>query len=141
LPERERVKDAAKIGTLTALAVASLPPTPSLCARFGTRSRRRRQDPRTPDIHKKCSKRGFDGQVKAWRKQLHSLFPDDTVGPRQHGGEAVDGQGTAAAEVGDNQTQRKGAGQGSSLDYIFAPSAPETEVAGGLSEEDLYEGL
>eukprot|EP00908_Phaeocystis_cordata_P003871 Transcript_1425.p5 GENE.Transcript_1425~~Transcript_1425.p5 ORF type:complete len:269 (-),score=89.39 Transcript_1425:792-1598(-) len=27
--------------------------------------------PRTPDIQQDCSKRQFDGQIKAWRRQLH----------------------------------------------------------------------
>ena len=34
-------------------------------------------DPVTPDITKKCSKRSFDGQVKAWKRQLHALFNDE----------------------------------------------------------------
>mmetsp|Transcript_5094 Transcript_5094/g.13305 ORF Transcript_5094/g.13305 Transcript_5094/m.13305 type:complete len:187 (-) Transcript_5094:86-646(-) len=31
-------------------------------------------DPCTPDIRQKCSKRSWDGQVKAWRRQLHQFF-------------------------------------------------------------------
>ena len=27
--------------------------------------------PRTPDVHKKCSKRAFDGLVRQWRRRLH----------------------------------------------------------------------
>ena len=35
--------------------------------------------PRTPDIAKDVSKRTFDGQVKAWRRQLHLWDPPEAV--------------------------------------------------------------
>ena len=47
---------------------------------FGTKRHKRRRrgripvDPCTPDIRQKCSKRSWDGQVKAWRRQLHQFF-------------------------------------------------------------------
>ena len=36
--------------------------------------------PRTPDITRVVSKRTFDGQVKAWRRQLHLWDPPEAVG-------------------------------------------------------------
>ena len=36
--------------------------------------------PRTPDIARDVSKRTFDGQVKAWRRQLHLWDPPEAVG-------------------------------------------------------------
>ena len=35
--------------------------------------------PRTPDIHRECSKRAFDGFVKVWRRQLHSWDDDQPM--------------------------------------------------------------
>lgn len=35
------------------------------------KSRRPKTVPRTPDVHKKCSKRAFDGLVRQWRRRLH----------------------------------------------------------------------
>lgn len=29
----------------------------------------------TPDVHKACSKRAFEGLVKKWRRQLHAWDP------------------------------------------------------------------
>ncbi len=36
-----------------------------------TRKKRPKTVPRTPDVHKKCSKRAFDGLVRQWRRRLH----------------------------------------------------------------------
>lgn len=36
------------------------------------REMRTKKDPRTPDVHQVCSKRAFDGQVRKWRRALHS---------------------------------------------------------------------
>ncbi|KAL6768904.1 HBP1 [Auxenochlorella protothecoides x Auxenochlorella symbiontica] len=47
--------------------------------------RRRNKDPSTPDVHKACSKRAFDGQIKKWRRQLHEWDP-----PTQEAGAADD---------------------------------------------------
>ena len=38
---------------------------------YPNKSKRPRNLPRTPDVHKKCSKRAFDGQVRSWRRKLH----------------------------------------------------------------------
>jgi len=35
------------------------------------RKRYERNHPSTPNIHEECSKRQFDGRVKAWRRMLH----------------------------------------------------------------------
>ncbi len=35
------------------------------------RKKRPKTVPRTPDVHKKCSKRAFDGLVRQWRRRLH----------------------------------------------------------------------
>jgi hypothetical protein len=40
------------------------------------RTRRGKDDPRTPDIHRKCSKRAFDGLVRSWRRALHKYDPE-----------------------------------------------------------------
>eukprot|EP00164_Ancoracysta_twista_P000628 GFYU01000833.1.p1 GENE.GFYU01000833.1~~GFYU01000833.1.p1 ORF type:complete len:304 (+),score=90.50 GFYU01000833.1:336-1247(+) len=41
--------------------------------------KRGREDPRTPDIHRVCSKRCFDGQLRKWRRDLHKWDPEDAV--------------------------------------------------------------
>ena len=35
--------------------------------------------PRTPDLNRRCSKRTFDGLVKAWRKDLHRCSPRNGI--------------------------------------------------------------
>ena len=100
-----------------------------------SRSRRRRQDPRTPDIHKKCSKRGFDGQVKAWRKQLHALFPS-TANDQQGLKEA-----TPSRQASEPQRRRAEKKLSSDLDYIFAvPSSSEPRAPGGVKDAAAEEG-
>ncbi|KAL4421471.1 hypothetical protein ABPG75_010762 [Micractinium tetrahymenae] len=44
--------------------------------------RNRKTDPITPNVYQVCSKRAFEGQVKKWRRMLHSWDP-----PGQEGGE------------------------------------------------------
>lgn len=45
------------------------------------KERRRRTDPRTPDIHARISTKRFNGLVRAWRRRLHEFDPQDsTVG-------------------------------------------------------------
>lgn len=44
-------------------------------SRLHRSQRRRNKDPSTPDVHKACSKRAFDGQIKKWRRQLHEWDP------------------------------------------------------------------
>lgn len=39
--------------------------------------RRKNRDPETPDVHKACSKRSFDGLVKKWRRLLHQYDPQE----------------------------------------------------------------
>lgn len=39
------------------------------------KNKRVKGDPRTPDIHKNCSKRSWDGLVRQWRRQLHRWDP------------------------------------------------------------------
>ena len=50
------------------------------------REHRAKEHPRTPDVHRKCSKRAFDGLVKIWRRELHKYDPS---APEQVEGEAV----------------------------------------------------
>ena len=38
---------------------------------YPVKHRRPKEVPRTPDVHKKCSKRAFDGLVRVWRRRLH----------------------------------------------------------------------
>eukprot|EP00887_Chlorella_sp_A99_P005719 scaffold1.g5719.t1 len=42
---------------------------------------RSRRDAATPDIHQACSKRAFDGQIRKWRRALHSWDPLEEQGP------------------------------------------------------------
>jgi hypothetical protein len=50
--------------------------------------RRPKTVPRTPDVHKECSKRAFDGLIRQWRRRLHEWdLPqegsgDEIVAPR-----------------------------------------------------------
>jgi len=44
--------------------------------RLVPRRARTRQHPRTPDIHKQCSKRAMDGLVRQWRRALHEYDPE-----------------------------------------------------------------
>mmetsp|Transcript_39773 Transcript_39773/g.88402 ORF Transcript_39773/g.88402 Transcript_39773/m.88402 type:complete len:204 (-) Transcript_39773:629-1240(-) len=39
------------------------------------RLKRKREDPKTPDVNSNCSKRCFDGLVRVWRKALHKYDP------------------------------------------------------------------
>lgn len=39
---------------------------------------RTENQPKTPDMRQKYSRRAFDGLVKIWRKQLHKYDPDCT---------------------------------------------------------------
>lgn len=45
-----------------------------------SRSRRSKEHPRTPDKHKVCSKRAFEGLLKAWRRRLHEWDPSGAEG-------------------------------------------------------------
>ena len=100
---------------------------------------RRRRDPRhpcTPDIHKKCSKRGFDGQVKAWRKQLHTLFSPKAAGASGR----VGGEGGASRERDESPGP---ANPPSDLAYIFATQdeANRPDRDGDDVTVGLYDGL
>lgn len=39
------------------------------------KSQRKKGMPQTPDKYQSCSKRSWDGQVRAWRRQLHQYDP------------------------------------------------------------------
>eukprot|EP01113_Clastostelium_recurvatum_P017831 TRINITY_DN21046_c0_g1_i1.p1 TRINITY_DN21046_c0_g1~~TRINITY_DN21046_c0_g1_i1.p1 ORF type:complete len:425 (+),score=86.64 TRINITY_DN21046_c0_g1_i1:268-1542(+) len=39
------------------------------------RSKRTREDPKTPNRHQICSKRSWDGQIRKWRRLLHKFDP------------------------------------------------------------------
>lgn len=44
------------------------------------RDQRRGDDPQTPDVRTKCSKRCFDGLLRSWRRRLHRYDPpEDTA--------------------------------------------------------------
>ena len=52
--------------------------------RLVPKEKRSRQDPRTPDVTGKYSKRQFDGIVRAWRRKLHDWDPpksEQDLGP------------------------------------------------------------
>lgn len=41
------------------------------------RSKRKREDPKTPNKYQVCSKRSWDGQIRKWRRMLHFYDPAD----------------------------------------------------------------
>lgn len=48
--------------------------------KYPVKRKRPRHLPNTPDVRKKCSKRAFDGQVRAWRRRLHEWdLPENGV--------------------------------------------------------------
>ena len=75
---------------------------------YPVRHKRPKTAPRTPDVHKKCSKRAFDGLVRQWRRRLHEWdLPDggDMGGGHRRGHEAprdpripLKGSGTSGAK-------------------------------------------
>lgn len=66
-------------------------------------------EPKTPNIHKKCSKRSWDGQVRKWRKQLHAF--DDPAS-------------TTAMDEQDKDEDDKDSEETSQLDDECSPSSP-----------------
>lgn len=49
--------------------------------KYPVKRKRPRHLPSTPDVRKKCSKRAFAGQVRAWRRRLHEWdLPENGVG-------------------------------------------------------------
>jgi hypothetical protein len=44
------------------------------------RADRKGEDPQTPDVRTKCSKRCFDGLLRSWRRRLHRYDPPDGTG-------------------------------------------------------------
>lgn len=42
------------------------------------KSKRKREDPKTPNKHQVCSKRSWDGQIRKWRRMLHFYDPTGT---------------------------------------------------------------
>lgn len=44
---------------------------------FYFRSKRKREDPKTPNKYQVCSKRSWDGQIRKWRRMLHFYDPAD----------------------------------------------------------------
>jgi hypothetical protein len=41
------------------------------------KSKRKREDPKTPNKYQVCSKRSWDGQIRKWRRMLHFYDPAD----------------------------------------------------------------
>jgi hypothetical protein len=44
------------------------------------KSKRKREDPKTPNKHQVCSKRSWDGQIRKWRRMLHFYDPPELQG-------------------------------------------------------------
>jgi len=42
------------------------------------KDQRKRGDPQTPHKHQICSKRSWDGQIRKWRRMLHTYDPEQT---------------------------------------------------------------
>ena len=43
---------------------------------YGCRNRRKKRDPRTPDKFDVCSRRCWDGAIKAWKLRIHKIVDD-----------------------------------------------------------------
>lgn len=74
--------------------------------------------PKTPDVRKKCSKRSFAGQVRAWRRRLHEWdLPNAAVDePRmvtEKASEEVNNTGFKNSQI-TLQGKRRGQYQGTS---------------------------
>ncbi|KAI8801262.1 hypothetical protein BJ742DRAFT_837886 [Cladochytrium replicatum] len=65
------------------------------------RNRRKKGDPQTPDKHMKCSKRCWDGLIRAWRRKLHQWDPPDGEEwePRSHQWRAEDAATAAGVSM------------------------------------------
>lgn len=53
-----------------------------------SRDQRRGDDPQTPDVRTKCSKRCFDGLLRSWRRRLHRYDPPSEHQEGQEDGKA-----------------------------------------------------
>lgn len=57
------------------------------CFSIFTREKRTKGHPQTPDMTRKYSRRGFDGLIKIWRKQLHIFDPNNSFEPTDSEGQ------------------------------------------------------
>lgn len=79
------------------------------------RHTRTRDLPKTPDVHQKCSKRAFDGQVRKWRRMLHDWDlpvneenPDHVVvSPLERQGQTQGGKSGRVSEEVDKERLAK----------------------------------
>ncbi|KAK9851898.1 hypothetical protein WJX84_010169 [Apatococcus fuscideae] len=81
-------------------------------------------DPTTPDPHRVCSKRAFDGEVRAWRRALHRW--DDAVGEDE---EIVDIK--ARLTISSNPAQPLKPSCQANTHPAEAPSRPEEAIQPG----------
>jgi len=58
------------------------------------RKKRTLEDPRTPDVSQKCSKRSWDGQVRKWRRLLHRWDPEGVISGPSDSSRSSDGSST-----------------------------------------------
>ena len=65
------------------------------------RADRKGEDPQTPDVKTKCSKRCFDGLLRSWRRRLHRYDPPDGEAGTSGQQNGMDG------ELGDVKTENE----------------------------------
>ena len=78
------------------------------------RHRRTRQHPRTPDVHKKMSKRAWEGLIRKWRRDLHAWDDGGSAGPPAAPGGRPGGEGRDEGEEKEQKPPRnaRSAGDG-----------------------------
>ncbi len=79
-------------------------------------------DPRTPDITQKCSKRGFDGQIKVWKRQIHALIEERTRAAAAAAGTGAGAGAPLLRAPQDPPAPAEAEPRADDLDYIFGAS-------------------
>eukprot|EP00892_Ulva_mutabilis_P006534 jgi/Ulvmu1/4252/UM192_0012.1 len=89
------------------------------------RDQRRGDDPQTPDVRTKCSKRCFDGLLRSWRRRLHRYDPP---------GEGQDGQEDSKHERSARDSQSRIAREAAVYEVNGVRGAPERKLKADAKE-------